>query len=72
MENSGILHMLKNNKMNDLGRMYKLLTRVDEGSKIMSVSVGQCLREIGESLVQEKEIDTNAINYIEVILKYPI
>lgn len=70
MENSGVIHMLKNNKTDDLACMYKLLTRVDEGLKTMSECVSQYLRELGKSLVQEEDINTNAVNYIQVILKY--
>lgn len=68
MENSGVVYMLKNNKNDDLACMYKLLTRVGEGLKTMSDCVSQYLRELGKSLVQEEDnINTNAINYIQVI-----
>lgn len=66
MENSGVVHMLKNNKNDDLACMYKLLTRVNEGLKTMSDCVSQYLREIGKSLVEE-DANTNAVNYIQVI-----
>jgi len=65
MENSGVVYMLKNNKIDDLACMYKLLSRVAEGLKTMSDSVSQYLRELGKSLVQE-DITTNAVNYIQV------
>lgn len=66
MENSGVVHMLKNNKTDDLACMYKLLARVKDGLKTMSDCVSQYLRELGKSLVQEEE-NTNAVNYIQVI-----
>lgn len=65
MENSGVVHMLKNNKNEDLACMYKLLTRVNEGLKTMSDCVSLYLRELGKSLVQEEE-NTNAVSYIQV------
>ncbi|XP_060844607.1 cullin-3-like [Rhopalosiphum padi] len=68
MENSGVVHMLKNNKIDDLACMYKLLSRVPEGLKTMSDCVSQYLREIGKSLVQEENISTNAIIYIQSLL----
>uniref|UniRef100_A0A2S2P2L0 Cullin-3 n=2 Tax=Schizaphis graminum TaxID=13262 RepID=A0A2S2P2L0_SCHGA len=68
MENSGVVHMLKNNKIDDLACMYKLLSRVSEGLKTMSDCVSQYLREIGKSLVQEENINTNAISYIQSLL----
>jgi len=70
MENSGVVHMLKNNKIDDLACMYKLLSRVPEGLKTMSDCVSQYLREIGKSLVQEENISTNAIIYIQVTINY--
>jgi len=67
MENSGVVYMLKNNKIDDLACMYKLLSRVSEGLKTMSDSVSQYLRELGKSLVQGADINTNAVSYIQVI-----
>ncbi|XP_015374685.1 PREDICTED: cullin-3-like [Diuraphis noxia] len=66
MENSGVVYMLKNNKIDDLACMYKLLSRVSEGLKTMSDCVSQYLRELGKSLVQEQDINTNAVNYIQL------
>jgi len=68
MENSGVVHMLKNNKIDELACMYKLLSRVSDGLKTMSDCVSQYLREIGKSLVQEENINSNAISYIQVII----
>jgi len=53
--------------MDDLACMYKLLSRVSEGLKTMSDCVSQYLRELGKSLVLEQDINTDAINYIQVI-----
>lgn len=67
MENSGVIYMLKTNRVDDLACMYKLLTRVDNGLKTMSDSVSHYLREMGKSLVQEQNINTNAVDYTQVI-----
>lgn len=67
MENSGVVYMLKNDKNDDLACMYKLLTRVNDGLKTMSECVSQYLREIGKSLVQEDDMNTNAVNYVQVL-----
>ncbi|KDR11709.1 Cullin-3-A [Zootermopsis nevadensis] len=60
MENSGVVHMLKNQKTEDLACMYKLFSRVAEGLKTMADCVSQYLREQGKALVQEEEGVTNA------------
>ena len=39
MEGSGVVHMLKNNRMEDLACMYKLFSRVSDGHK----TIGDCV-----------------------------
>ncbi|XP_075211864.1 cullin 3 [Lycorma delicatula] len=68
MENSGVVHMLKNQKTEDLACMYKLFSRVTDGLKTMSDCVSQYLREQGKALVQEEEGGTNAINFVQNLL----
>lgn len=68
MENSGVVHMLKNQKTEDLACMYKLFSRVSDGLKTMSDCVSQYLREQGKALVQEEDGGTNAINFVQNLL----
>lgn len=68
MENSGVVHMLKNQKTEDLACMYKLFNRVTDGLKTMADCVSQYLREQGKALVQEEEGGTNAINFVQNLL----
>ncbi|KAK6632281.1 Cullin-3 [Polyplax serrata] len=68
MENSGVVHMLKNQKTEDLACMYKLFYRVTDGLKTMSDCVSQYLREQGKALVQEENGGTNAINFVQNLL----
>lgn len=68
MENSGVVHMLKNQKTEDLACMYKLFSRVADGLKTMADCVSQYLREQGKALVQEDEGGTNAINFVQNLL----
>ncbi|PSN55549.1 Cullin-3 [Blattella germanica] len=67
MENSGVVHMLKNQKTEDLACMYKLFSRVTDGLRTMADCVSQYLREQGKALVQEEEGGTNAINFVQMI-----
>ena len=39
MEGSGVVHLLKNNRMDDLACMYKLFGRVSDGHK----TIGDCV-----------------------------
>ncbi|KAL3255911.1 hypothetical protein MRX96_046646 [Rhipicephalus microplus] len=55
MENSGVVHMLKNQKTEDLARMFRLFNRVQDGLKTVVDCVSQYLREQGKSLVTEED-----------------
>ena len=67
MENSGVVHMLKNNKTEDLGCMYKLFIRVENGLKTMCDCISAYLREQGKALTVEEGGDgKNAITFVQV------
>nr|XP_033342734.1 cullin-3 isoform X1 [Megalopta genalis]XP_033342735.1 cullin-3 isoform X1 [Megalopta genalis] len=69
MENSGVVHMLKNQKTEDLGCMYKLFSRVSAGLRTVCDCVSQFLKEQGRAMVQEEhESTTNAVLYIQNLL----
>ncbi|KAI0215942.1 Cullin-3-A [Lamellibrachia satsuma] len=68
MENSGVVHMLKNNKTSDLACMYKLFIRVPNGLKTMYGCISSYLRDQGRALVKEDEGNKNAIVYIQNLL----
>lgn len=78
MENSGVVHMLKNNKIEDLACMYKLFIRVPNGLETMCECTSTYLREQGKALVTEdaasaehekvKESGKNAVVYIQKLL----
>ncbi|XP_046402538.1 cullin-3 isoform X1 [Ischnura elegans] len=55
MENSGVVHMLKSQKTEDVGCMYKLFGRVKDGLETMADCVSAYLREQGRALVQEDD-----------------
>lgn len=67
MENSGVCHMLKFNKCDDLAMMYKLFERVPDGHLTIAECLSQYLREQGRLLVEENQDERkNPINYIQV------
>merc|ERR1719435_61649 len=73
MEGSGVVHMLKNNRMDDLACMYKLFGRVSEGHRTIGDCVSRYLREEGKALVtqatDEQSQQTNAVTYIQNLLE---
>jgi cullin 3 len=68
MENSGVYHMLKFNKCDDLAMMYKLFERVPNGHFTIAECMSSYLREQGRALVTENNDEgKNAISYVQVI-----
>lgn len=70
MENSGVVHMIKNTKTEDLACMYKLFQRLnDDALKTIAEAVSGYLREQGKSLVTCKENEpTNPITFVQNLL----
>ena len=55
MENSGLVPMLRDDKFDDLGRMYQLLRKVDGGANLIRGVMSDYVKEIGKQLVQDPE-----------------
>ncbi|UYV65059.1 CUL3 [Cordylochernes scorpioides] len=69
MENSGVVHMLKNQKTEDLCCMYKLFNRVPDGLKTMAECISAYLREQGKALVTEEEGGKgDALTFVQSLL----
>ena len=68
MENSGVVHMLRNNRVEDLACMYNVLDRVADGLATLTECVSKHLREQGKALVQDEDAGKNAIAYVQVRL----
>jgi cullin 3 len=68
MENSGVYHMLKHDKVEDLANMYKLFHRVQNGIVTITDCMSAYLREQGKNLVSIEENDESKtpITYVQV------
>lgn len=53
MENSGLIYMLLNERIQDLRCLYKLLKRVPNGTKTMTSTMSRYLRDKGAAIVSE-------------------
>lgn len=70
MENSGVVNMLRDKKVEDLNCMYRLLCRVTTGLQCIISCVSAYLREQGKSLVTEEEGGkSDAVQYIQKLLE---
>ncbi|VDN05739.1 unnamed protein product [Thelazia callipaeda] len=73
MDNSGVVHMLNNDRIHDLRRLYILLKRVKKGLPTMTECISKYLRRKGEILVSESvEGEANAprnpVVYVQALL----
>ncbi|RWS04386.1 cullin-3-A-like protein [Dinothrombium tinctorium] len=70
MENSGVVYMLKNQKIDDLACMYKLFSRVPQGLQAIISCVSAYLREQGKALVSEDEGGKgDAVSFVQSLLE---
>lgn len=70
MDNSGVVYMLRDQKIEDLNCMYRLLSRVNTGLQCIISRVSAYLRDQGKSLVTEEEGGkSDAVQYIQKLLE---
>jgi len=70
MENSGVVNMLRDQKIDDLNCAYRLFCRVQAGLQCIIACVSSYLREQGKSLVTEEEGGkSDAVQYIQKLLE---
>lgn len=68
MENSGLIHMVKNSRTEDMACMYKLFSRVPNGLKTICDCISSYLRELGRALVSEDGEGKNPVDFIQNML----
>eukprot|EP01123_Difflugia_compressa_P006943 TRINITY_DN1936_c0_g1_i1.p1 TRINITY_DN1936_c0_g1~~TRINITY_DN1936_c0_g1_i1.p1 ORF type:complete len:564 (-),score=89.63 TRINITY_DN1936_c0_g1_i1:299-1795(-) len=68
MEGSGMVSMLKDDKTEDLTRMYQLLGRVPKGHDIMRQVLGDFVRETGKQIVESPENQNKETTYVQQLL----
>lgn len=68
MENSGLVTLLKNDKFEDLTRMYTLFKRVDKGLELMKNTMGAFLKEMGKGLMLDPERTKDAVEFVHTLL----
>ncbi|KAL6049859.1 Cullin-3A isoform A [Balamuthia mandrillaris] len=68
MEGSGCISMLKDNKFEDLQRMYNLFSRVSNGLSFMKDKISNFVRETGKALVNDPEKNENPNLYVQALL----
>ncbi len=69
-EGSGILEMLKNNKIDELVELYRLFTRVPETYKWITDRIGYYIIEEGESYNKEEKLNKDPYGYVSKVIKF--
>ncbi|RDD40923.1 Cullin-3-B [Trichoplax sp. H2] len=67
MENSGLVSMLRNAKIDDLARMYSMMNRVHGGIELMCDCMGVYLKSQGKALVNDDDGKTG-IAFIQSVI----
>lgn len=68
MENSGLISQLRDDKIDDLARMYHLFQRVPTGLNQMRDVISKYLREIGKGMVTDEEKQKDPGTFIQNLL----
>jgi len=68
MENSGLIAMLKDDKVDDLARMYELFKRVREGLAQMKEVMHQYIKNAGRAFVTDAETSKDAVSFVTGLL----
>lgn len=68
MENSGLVNMLLDDKYEDLGRMYNLFRRVDNGLITIRDVMTSHIRETGKELVTDPERVKDPVEFVQRLL----
>eukprot|EP00741_Cyanophora_paradoxa_P016671 tig00020934_g16100.t1 len=69
MENSGLVAMLKDDKIEDLARMYDLFRRVPQGLNTMRDVLGTHLRAVGKAVVTDEERLKDPVAFVTSLLE---
>jgi cullin 3 len=68
MKDSGLVFMLRNNKYEDLARMYSLFQRVSNGLCLVRDEMSNHLKETGRQLVTDPENLKDPVEFVQLLL----
>lgn len=68
MHNSGLVPLLRDDKFEDLQRMYTLLKRVDGGLALVRTVLGDTVKEQGKQVVNDPEKAKDPVEFVQRLL----
>lgn len=69
MENSGLVPLLRDDKYEDLGRMFALFRRVEGGLALIRSTMADYVRDVGKALVQDPEKCKDPVTFVQSLLE---
>lgn len=69
MENSGLVALLRDDKCEDLSRMYNLFKRVDGGLALIRTIMSDHIKETGRQIVQDPEKSKDPVEFVQKLLE---
>lgn len=70
MENSGLLVLLRDDKYEDLQRLYMLLKKVEGGLALIRTMMAENIKEHGKQLVMDPEKSKDPVEYVQQLLDF--
>ncbi|GIL75860.1 hypothetical protein Vretimale_5569 [Volvox reticuliferus] len=68
MENSGLIALLRDDKYDDLSRLYSLMRRVDNGLPTVRNMLCEHIKDVGRGLVTDPERTKEPVEYVQALL----
>ncbi|EFJ43865.1 hypothetical protein VOLCADRAFT_83034 [Volvox carteri f. nagariensis] len=68
MENSGLIALLRDDKYDDLSRLYCLMRRVDHGLATVRSMLCEHVKDVGRALVTDPERTKDPVEYVQALL----
>jgi cullin 3 len=68
MQNSGCVVMFRDNKCDDLARLYRLFYRVPETLKHVEATMRSYIVEVGKSYIKDQQEDKDPVKFIDAVL----
>ncbi|KAG2450508.1 hypothetical protein HYH02_005009 [Chlamydomonas schloesseri] len=68
MEHSGLIALMRDDKFDDLGRLYSLMRRVDNGLATVRHMLCEHVKEVGRALVGDPERSKDPVEYVQALL----
>eukprot|EP01038_Epipyxis_sp_PR26KG_P004921 gene4921-6884_t len=68
LENTGLVFMLRDDKLDDLSRLFRLFQRVPQSLELLRESMGKYISKLGLEIVSNQENNKDPVQFVKLIL----